>query len=621
MKLPQPFYRLPLRFDAARMAEEISQFDESAWRSHPSSYAGNTALILVSSNGGQNDDMEGPMLPTEYLKACPYLQQVLLSFGTVIGRSRLMRLAPGANVHPHSDVNYYWRTHTRIHVPIVTDPAVRFTTHDRTVHMAAGEAWTFDNWHTHHVVNPSAVTRIHLVADTVGTSSFWNLLEQSAHTTLPERFVPYDPALQAQLVTETYQPAPIFSPGDLDQCLDDIKQDIAASDYPDREVIKGYLRLLDDLSHDWRALWMMHGPQESGWPRFQTLIARTRVRLAELPPTVCVASNEFLAPAVIDPVLNAACTTAVEGTARPVEASRPAAPNVVTPPKPAADFFDRPVFIIAAPRSGSTLLFETLAQHPDFFSLGDESHRQIEGIAALRPAAKNFASNCLTDVDATPAVADALRAAFFADLRDSKGQPYARMLAAQRPGRVRFLEKTPKNALRIPFLRAVFPDARFIYLYRNARDNISSLLDSWRSGRYVTYPELPDWRGPPWSHLLIPGWEKLRGAPLAEIVTQQWRITNQVILDALEKLPDANRCTVGYEALLKNPGAIAERLCAFAELPPDPRLAALTVQTLKPSRYTLTPPDPDKWRRNAAELETVLPALGDVDARWRALSV
>jgi len=620
VKLPQPFYRLPLRFDAARMAEEISQFSEAQWRSHPSSYAGNTALILVSSNGGQNDDMDCPMVPTEHLKACPYLQQVLLSFGTVIGRSRLMRLAPGANVHPHSDVNYYWRTHTRIHIPIATDPAVLFTTHDQTVHMAAGEAWTFDNWYTHDVVNPSAITRIHLVADTVGTSSFWNMLEQSVRHPTAERYVAYDPALRPQLVTETYQPAPIFSPGDLDLCLHDIAADIQASDHPDRDAIKAYLRLLDDLSHDWRALWMMHGPDESGWPRFQTLIARTRVRLAELPPTVCVVSNQFLAPAVIDPILTAACAVQAEGTVRPVVASRPAAPTAVAKQKPGADFFDRPVFIIAAPRSGSTLLFETLAQHPGVFTVGDESHRQIEGIAALRPAQKNYASNCLTDADATPAVADALRAAFFADLQDSAGQAYAHLPAAQRPARVRFLEKTPKNALRIPFLRAVFPDARFIYLYRNARDNISSLLDSWRSGLYVTYPDLPDWPGPPWSHLLIPGWEKLRGASLAEIVKQQWQTTNQIILDELEKLPDARWCTVNYEDLLKDPASVIKRLCDFSELSLDPQLCELTTQPLKPSRYTLTPPDPDKWRRNAAELETVLPQLGDVDARWRALT-
>jgi hypothetical protein len=83
------------------------------------------------------------------------------------------------------------------------------------------------------------------------------------------------------------------------------------------------------------------------------------------------------------------------------------------------------------------------------------------------------------------------------------------------------LEKTPKNALRIPFLVEAFPDARFIFLFRNAKQNISSLLDSWRSGRYMTYPRLPRWPADrPWSHLLIPGWQDLAGRPLAEVVAR-----------------------------------------------------------------------------------------------------
>ena len=33
------------------------------------------------------------------------------------------------------------------------------------------------------------------------------------------------------------------------------------------------------------------------------------------------------------------------------------------------------------------------------------------------------------------------------------------------------LEKTPKNSLRVPFLNAVFPQALFVYLYREPRES------------------------------------------------------------------------------------------------------------------------------------------------------
>ena len=44
--------------------------------------------------------------------------------------------------------------------------------------MTAGEAWIFDNWREHQVLNPTPDARIHLVADTAGTSAFWRLVAQ-----------------------------------------------------------------------------------------------------------------------------------------------------------------------------------------------------------------------------------------------------------------------------------------------------------------------------------------------------------------------------------------------------------------------------------------------------------
>src|SRR5260221_10589963 len=119
MSLKQEFYRVPFRFDGERLAAEGLSFPEAAWRAHPSGYDGNTALILVSANGGQNDDLTGPMQPTEHLAHAPYFRQLMASFGTGIGRSRLMRLGPGQGGSEHTDIHYYWRSHLPIHLPIL----------------------------------------------------------------------------------------------------------------------------------------------------------------------------------------------------------------------------------------------------------------------------------------------------------------------------------------------------------------------------------------------------------------------------------------------------------------------------------------------------------------------
>ena len=101
----------------------------------------------------------------------------------------------------------------------------------------------------------------------------------------------------------------------------------------------------------------------------------------------------------------------------PVEQPRkaPAAVREVGDP-----VFDRPVFIVSPPRTGSTFLFETLAQAPSVFTIGDESHQLIEGVPGLAPESRGFASNRLLAEDATPAIVSELRARFFAALTRSR---------------------------------------------------------------------------------------------------------------------------------------------------------------------------------------------------------
>jgi hypothetical protein len=162
MRLPRPFQRLSVRFDADRMREEIERMPLSAWAAHPNDIPGNSSIRLISVNGGQNDDVNGRMAMTPNLAKSPYLRQILCSFGVVWGRSRLMRLAPGASVPQHADVNYHWFSRVRLHIPIVTEPEVRFFCGDEAVHMAAGEAW-LRQLCLHRVENASGHERIHLL--------------------------------------------------------------------------------------------------------------------------------------------------------------------------------------------------------------------------------------------------------------------------------------------------------------------------------------------------------------------------------------------------------------------------------------------------------------------------
>src|SRR5690349_12308421 len=135
MRLTQPFLKLPIRFDPAVLASEVRALPLGAWVPHPTGFAGNAAVRLVTPGGQESDGLDGAMAATAALRQCLYVRQVMAAIGAVWGRSRLMALAAGADVPSHIDTHHYWRTHLRIHIPIITNPDVSFTCGDESVHM------------------------------------------------------------------------------------------------------------------------------------------------------------------------------------------------------------------------------------------------------------------------------------------------------------------------------------------------------------------------------------------------------------------------------------------------------------------------------------------------------
>ena len=268
----------------------------------------------------------------------------------------------------------------------------------------------------------------------------------------------------------------------------------------------------------------------------------------------------------------------------------------------------RPIFIVSSPRSGSTLLFETLARAPGLFTIGGESHRTIEGVPAFSVPARGWTSNRLEAIDAQAEPVEQLAEAFYTALRDRAGQPPS--------GAARLLEKTPKNALRVPFFDAAWPDSTFVFLYRDARQTIASMIEAWQSGHFRTYPRLPGWSGPQWSMLLVPGWRSLDGLPLVEVIARQWAITMDILLDDLAALPANRVVALDYDAFLANPPAAIERLARRLDLGWDEPLGA----ELPLSVTTVSKPAADKWRRHEAAIESIWPIVEAADSRARAFA-
>lgn len=312
MRLPQRFYRLPVRFDAARLRSEVEALPRDAWMPHPTGEPGNSAVRLITVDGGENDRLNGPMRMTANLERSPYMRQALASFGVVWSRSRLLRLAPGAGVAPHSDIHYHWFFRVRMHVPIIALPQVRFMCDGESVHMAPGEAWLFDNWRTHAVQNPTASERVHLVADTSGSAAFWELAArgQEANAHVEDR--PYDAAkFDTPLCEQVLSPA-MMPPSEMELLILDMRSELVvdADTAEHRARLARYHALLLGFARDWRQLYQLYGEDPKGLEAYTKLRDAVRERSQAMSSGLVMRTNRSTAHKLLEARILTACLSA-----------------------------------------------------------------------------------------------------------------------------------------------------------------------------------------------------------------------------------------------------------------------------------------------------------------------
>jgi hypothetical protein len=267
MELGRPLVKLPIRFDAEALEAEVRALPESAWVPHPTGFVGNEAVRLITPGGRPTDDLNGGMGPTEQLLACPYIMEIMAAIGAVWGRSRLMGLGAGADVPPHVDSHYYWRTHWRIHIPAISNPKVSFKCGGETVHMKAGECWVFDSFRAHSVQNGGTEQRIHLVLDTVGGGRLRELIEAGQRGGADEEFVKPGTVSTDHLAYERVNSPMVMSPWE-------IRAHVAflADHALPHPLLGPVLKRLDDFASDWAAVWAQFEADEAGWPDYLRLL-------------------------------------------------------------------------------------------------------------------------------------------------------------------------------------------------------------------------------------------------------------------------------------------------------------------------------------------------------------
>jgi len=141
-----------------------------------------------------------------------------------------------------------------------------------------------------------------------------------------------------------------------------------------------------------------------------------------------------------------------------------------------------PVFIVAVPRSGSTMLRLMLNAHPLILS-GRESpwlggNYWVDGFdpdVSVRALYRRLLSSA--DADDMPVE----------ELRQICREFVMRIARTklERSGKLLWIEKTPDNIVQVGFLRELFPQARFIRLIRDGRDvALSTIRAAWPTLNY-----------------------------------------------------------------------------------------------------------------------------------------
>jgi hypothetical protein len=259
-----------------------------------------------------------------------------------------------------------------------------------------------------------------------------------------------------------------------------------------------------------------------------------------------------------------------------------------------------PVFVVGCSRGGTTVVYKTLSEADELGSLQKETH---DFWADLHPLSeKGWQSHALSAADASQRDRDLVARHFFRHL-----------------GPRRFVDKNNQNGLCVPYLHALFPDARFVYVKRSPGDNIHSLIEGWgRGDEFAHWSEsLPAdvridggcYRR--WCFFLFEGWRDYLDRPIEDVCAAQYVAMNEAILAARASIPPKQWAEIAYEELVRDPMATFRTLWDALGLRFGPRQERHCGTVLGRPYNAFSQIQLDKWKQhcNRDRIERVLPRV------------
>ena len=274
-----------------------------------------------------------------------------------------------------------------------------------------------------------------------------------------------------------------------------------------------------------------------------------------------------------------------------------------------SDELKPPIILFGNFRSGTTMLQRIIASHPAVVPL-------YEPVGIWLYADPGRVHDEFDEADASDRVKRNIRKWFLKFQREN--------------GNRVIVEKTPHNILKISYVRAVFPEARFIYIVRNPLSFVSSVELKWQRPvktkrirfRLRTTPLTQlhhylgrlikqQWYSRVLKRKYLPMWgpryrgiqQDLKDQDLLTVIARQWARSAAKAEQDLARFEPGQVLRLRYEDVVDDPLAGLQQVCEHCNLEMTTELARQVLEMVKTDRKL-------KWQRfEPAELARIMPEL------------
>ncbi|KAG1665681.1 Glycosyltransferase-like KOBITO 1 [Nymphon striatum] len=257
--------------------------------------------------------------------------------------------------------------------------------------------------------------------------------------------------------------------------------------------------------------------------------------------------------------------------------------------------------LLGCGRSGTTIFGTTLSHHKDITYLNEP---------------RDLWFSAYPETDIWTAEAEARQGKLALTKEDAEREKSTKLVSLfqqelLRGGSQVLIEKLPINNFRLSFIQAIFPNARFIHIYRNGLEVARSIEMECEKGNWFGSGNYK------WDKLTEYEFNKNRNSNLSSLCETffdkgllEWRLSTEAAVDFLSQLPKEKYYELKYDSLIDHPEEMISEVLEFIGLGEDHQVSgfiaeSLSRRTSKLNLYEIT----EKQRKLGGKLLPI--SMGD----------